>query len=389
MAKNVVIVGGGIMGSATAYFLRTLSPDVNVTVFERDPAYEKASSALSAGGIRQQFSTALNCQMSLFGISFLRDLGKLLEVDGDRPDIGLTEGGYLYLCTAADEAVLRSRYELQRSQGADVRFMSPGELKDFFPWLATDDLAAGVYGQSGEGWYDGYGLMRALRRKAIALGARYLPEEVTAITVRGGAVEAVNTAQGTKLSCDVLVNAAGPWARQVSELMGVALPVRARRRPIFMFETPAKLPRCPLLIDPSGPYFRPEGKNFIVGYSPDAAHDPDDLPLEVDYSAFDEILWPTLAQRVPALESLKMLKAWAGYYEYNTVDQNAVIGLHPALRNAYFANGFSGHGLQHGPATGRGLAELIVHGRYQTLDLSPLGWDRLLSSRPNVEANIV
>jgi glycine/D-amino acid oxidase-like deaminating enzyme len=154
--------------------------------------------------------------------------------------------------------------------------------------------------------------------------------------------------------------------------------------------TPAKLARCPLLIDPTGVYFRPEGRTYICGTSPAADNDPDDLPLdEVDHALFDDVIWPTLAHRVPEFEALRVENCWSGYYEYNVFDQNAIIGHHPDVDNCVFANGFSGHGLQQGPATGRGVSELILHGRYTTLDLSPLGWERVLENRPIVEKNVV
>jgi glycine/D-amino acid oxidase-like deaminating enzyme len=173
-------------------------------------------------------------------------------------------------------------------------------------------------------------------------------------------------------------------------MVGIDIPVFARRRSIFNVSSPARLARCPLLIDPTGVYFRPEGKSFICGTSPDANNDPDDLPLdEVDHALFDEVIWPTLAHRVPQFEALRVQNCWSGYYEYNVLDQNAIIGHHPDVENCIFANGFSGHGLQQGPATGRGVSELILHGRYTTLDLSPLSFERVLENRPIVEKNVV
>jgi glycine/D-amino acid oxidase-like deaminating enzyme len=176
----------------------------------------------------------------------------------------------------------------------------------------------------------------------------------------------------------------------VAEMVGIDIPVFARRRSIFNVSSPAQLERCPLLIDPTGVYFRPEGKSFICGTSPGADNDPDDLPLdEVDHALFDEVIWPTLAHRVPQFEALRVQNCWSGYYEYNVLDQNAIIGHHPDVDNCIFANGFSGHGLQQGPATGRGVSELILQGRYTTLDLSSLGFGRVLENRPIVEKNVV
>lgn len=385
-----MIVGGGVIGSSIAYFLRLADPTVGVTVIERDPTYARSSSALSAASIRQQFSTPLSIQMSLFGIEFLRSIGERLCVDGVKPSIDLHEGGYLFLATPVGETTLRENHALQTSLGADISLLDRNALQARFPWLNAEDLVAGTFGESGEGWFDGYGLVQALRKKARALGAHYVAADVTALHRDGSRVTQVQTANGETHACDVVVNAAGAWSRKVAQMIGIDLPVHARRRSIFNVTSPARLERCPLLIDPSGVYFRPEGQSFICGTSPSADNDPDDLPLdEVDHTLFDDVIWPTLAHRVPQFEALRVQNCWSGYYEYNVLDQNAIIGYHPDVDNCVFANGFSGHGLQQGPATGRGVSELILNGRYTTLDLGSLSFARVLENRPIVEKNVV
>jgi len=390
VSSKVVVVGGGVIGSSIAYFLRASDPSVSVTVIERDPTYARSSSALSAASIRQQFSTPLSIQMSLYGIEFLRSIGARLEVDGAQPSIDLHEGGYLFLATPAGLDTLRENHALQKSLGADISLLDRAALQARFSWLNTEDLVAGAYGESGEGWFDGYGLVQALRKKAQSLGARYVAADVTALRRDGRRVTQVMTADGERYDCDVVVNAAGPWARRIADMAGIDLPVFARRRSIFNVSSPARLEHCPLLIDPTGVYFRPEGKTYICGTSPAADNDPDDLPLdEVDHAIFDDVIWPTLANRVPEFEALRVENCWSGYYEYNVLDQNAIIGHHPDVDNCIFANGFSGHGLQQGPATGRGVSELILHGRYTSLDLSSLGFARVLENRPIIEKNVV
>ncbi|WP_186059207.1 NAD(P)/FAD-dependent oxidoreductase [Burkholderia gladioli] len=390
MSSRIVIIGGGVIGSAVAYFLRAADPSVAVTVIERDPTYARSSSALSAASIRQQFSTPLSIRMSLFGIAFLRELGERLAIDGARPSIDLHEGGYLFLATPAGEATLRENHALQLAEGAQIGYLAREALAAGFPWLNVEDLAAGCYGERGEGWFDGYGLVQALRKKAQSLGARYLASEAVDLVREGRRITHVVSADGERHACDTVVNAAGAWARRIAELAGVEIPVFARRRSIFNVSSPARLERCPLLIDPSGVYFRPEGRTYLCGTSPAPDRDPDDLPLdEVDHALFDEVIWPTLAHRVPGFEALRVENCWSGYYEYNVFDHNAIIGYHPEVENCIFANGFSGHGLQQGPATGRGVSELILHGRYTTLDLSELDWTRVLENRPIVEKNVV
>jgi len=393
-STDVAIIGGGAIGSAVAFFLLSDAGfKGRVTVIERDPSYKRASSALSASSIRQQFSTPENIRMSRFGFDFMREIERHLGVDGDGPgraiDIGLRTGGYLYLAAPGHEAVLRENHAIQCHEGAEIALLAPAELGARFPWLALDGVTLGSLGLKGEGWFDGYGLMQAFRRKARALGAEYLAAEAVGIETAGKRVAAVKLASGERLACGTLVNAAGPWARAVAAMAGIALPVEARRRSVFVFDARRRLEACPLVIDTSGIWFRPEGEYFICGASPPEEEDLHELPLEVDHRQFDELLWPALAARVPAFEAIKPINAWAGYYEYNTFDQNAVLGPHPELGNFLFANGFSGHGIQQAPAAGRAIAELIVHGRYRSLDLAIFGYERIAAGRPVVEKNVI
>lgn len=389
-STDVAIIGGGAIGSAIAYFLLSdRAFQGRVTVIERDPSYKRASSALSASSIRQQFSTPENIRMSRFGFAFLAEIGRHLGVDGDRVDIGLRTGGYLYLTTPEHEAVLRENHAIQRAERASIALLTPAALAERFPWLSLDGVALGSLGLAGEGWFDGYGLMQAFRRKARALGANYIAAEATGIEIAGKRIAAVKLGNGDRLPCGMLVNAAGPWARAVGAMAGVALPVEARRRCVFVFDARKRLENCPLVIDTSDIWFRPEGEYFICGTSPPEDEDLHELPLEVDHRQFDEVLWPALAARVPAFEAIKPINSWAGYYEYNTFDQNAVLGPHPETANFLFANGFSGHGIQQSPAVGRAIAELIVHGRYTSLDLSIFAYARIAAGKPVVERNVI
>ncbi|MFE1571186.1 NAD(P)/FAD-dependent oxidoreductase [Comamonas odontotermitis] len=389
----IVIVGGGAIGSAIAYFLTLQQPGVSVMVIERDPSYAQASSALSASSIRQQFSTAINIALSQFGIGFLRNLKTKLAVGNDQPDIGLVEDGYLYLATQAGEAVLRDNHALQRAHDVDVALLDSEALKARFPWLNVDDIVLGSLGLSAEGWFDGYLLMQSLKAKAVSQGVKYLRAEAVGVAHSrhdGVAhVEAVLLADGTRIACRAMVNAAGAWAKPVAGWLDIDLPVHGKRRTVFNLSSPAKLPQCPLLIDPSGIWLRPEGHGFIAGFCPEERDDGNDIPLDVEHDAFENFVWPTLAERIPGFEALRVESAWAGYYEMNLFDHNAIIGLHPSCDNAYFANGFSGHGLQQSPAAGRAIAELVLTGRYQTLDVSPLGWERLLRNEPLLEKCII
>ncbi len=387
---EVVIVGGGVMGSAIACFLRRDPAfDGRVVVVERDPTYRQASSALSASAIRQQFSTPQNIAMSRFGFEFMRGIGEHLAVDGEVPDIELTEHGYLYLATPEYERVMRDIHEVQVTNDAQVALLPPDALATRYPWMSIEGVALGSLGLRGEGWFDGYALLRAFRRKARSLGAEYLAAEVVGLTTDGARVGGVRLGDGSVIDAGTVVDAAGPWAAAVAAMAGVALPVEAHRRCVFVFEPQERIADCPLVIDTSGAWFRPEGGAFIGAISPTPAEDLPDLPLEVDGRIWDDVLWPALAERVPAFDAVRLVRAWAGYYEMNVFDHNSILGPHPEITNLLFANGFSGHGIQQSPAVGRAIAELIVHGRYVSLDLSVFGFERIAAGRPVVERNVI
>ncbi|MBS0420349.1 MAG: FAD-binding oxidoreductase [Proteobacteria bacterium] len=384
---DVAIVGGGIMGSALAYWLTRLDPSVSVVVIERDPTYSEASSALSAASIRQQFTTPINIRISQASIGFMRQADELLEVAGAHVDIGLKERGYLYLAQSSGLASLRRAHAIQRELGADVALLGAAELAARFSWLHTADLSAGSLGLSGEGWFDGYALLAAFKNRARSQGVTYLRGEVCGMGANRGRIESVGLADGTAIASRYVVNAAGPWARSVAKLAGFDLPVAARRRTVYVISCPTRLEPFPLLIDPSGFWIRPEGPHYIAGMPPDA--DPDDAPLDPDYQSFESVLWPALAQRIPAFEAARLERAWAGYYEMNLFDHNGIVGFHPRIANLLMLNGFSGHGIQQAPVVARGVAELICHGRFVTLDLSDLSYERLVANRPLLEANVI
>jgi FAD-dependent oxidoreductase domain-containing protein 1 len=364
--------------------------DGRIVVIERDPTYATSATTLSAASIRQQFSTAVNIQISRFGIELIKHLDRYLPVDGRAPEIDFVEGGYLFLASEAGRPILEANHALQRSLGAEVALLSPAELRQRFGWINVEGLAAGSLGLRDEGWFDAYALLRGFRAKARSLGVEYIVAEVTAIDHQSGRVRAAVLHGGARIECAWLVNAAGPRAAEVAAMAGLELPVRPRKRFVYHFDCRTPVTPAPLTIDPSGVYFRPEGPSYIGGYSPRADEaDPDTLDLEVDRAPFEERLWPALAQRVPAFEQIRLLDAWAGHYEVNTLDHNAVIGPHPVISNFLFANGFSGHGLQQAPAVGRGLAEWIVSGRYETLDLSPLGYERIERGEPIRELSVI
>jgi glycine/D-amino acid oxidase-like deaminating enzyme len=392
MRPHVVIVGGGVMGAATACFLAR-DHRATVTVLERDPTYARASSALSASSIRVQFSQPANIALSRWSLAFLRRVGDELAVGDERPAIGLLEPGYLYLATDTGAEALRANHAVQRDAGAAVALLDPDALRERFGWLRADDVALGALGlstaRSGEGWFDGPALLQAFRRRAIAAGARFVSAEAVGFDTAGVRVLAVRTADGTSHGADAVVLAAGAWSAPLAARLGVDLPVRPRKRDVFVFDAPARLPGCPLVIDPSGLWFRPEGRGFLCG-APPRDGDPDEPPLDaIDHALFDDVVWPALAHRVPAFEALRVRSAWAGYYEMNTFDHNGLAGALPGWANAFTACGFSGHGMQQAPAVGCALAATIAGATCDAPDLAPLSPARVARGEPLLELNVI
>lgn len=386
---DLVIIGGAIMGSSIAYFLKKdLGFEGSVIVVEKDPTYAKSSTTLSAASIRQQFSTPQNIRLSQFGLKFLSELKNRF---GPHADIGFHEGGYLLLATEAGLPILQSNHGIQKAEGANIALLTPDQMQAQFPWLHTGDLAAGSFGVSGEGWFDAHMLLDLVRKGAIASGATYIKDEAVAIQRTNNKVTSVSLASGEQIACGAVVNCAGPNAGKVAAMLDIPLPIEPRKRTVFVIDCKEPHPEMPLIVDPSGVYIRPEGTCYISGVSPgverDIAVDSDDL--DPHYDLFEEVIWPVLYNRLPGFEAIRMANAWAGHYEYCTLDQNPVIGAHPEFENFYIAAGFSGHGLQHAPGTGLAIGELFLHGEYRSLDPSIFGYERIMTGNAVKEINVI
>lgn len=389
MKYDVVIVGGGIVGSSAAYFLKKQGFTGSIALIERDTSYARGCTARSCGGIRQQFSTPENIKLSRFGLNILRHLK---EEFGAEADVSFREYGYLILASENGRTILEENHSVQIANGADNVLLDPEGLARQFPWLVTDGLALGCFGKSGEGWLDPYSLMSLFRKAAVAKGVTLIQGEVASVRKVAGKAASLTLADGQEIICGTIVNAGGTGAGALARMAGIDLPVGPRKRYVYVLDCPGAseaLHKAPLTVDISGIYFRPEGQQFICGLSPEEADEPHEMDWEVDYGWFEERIWERLAARVPAFEAIKVVNAWVGHYDYNALDQNAVIGPHPELSNFLFANGFSGHGLQQGPGAGNAIAELILHGSYRTIDLARFGFERIANNAPLFERNVI
>ena len=387
---DVVIVGGGVTGSSTAYWLMS-QPDFSgsVLVVERDPTYENSPSAKASGGIRQQFSTPENVQIGLFGAHFVKHIDEHLAVDDEPTGVIFREQGYLILATEEALPVLQANHAVQLAEGAQIAFKDPADLVSSFPWIRSDELAGGFFGEHNEGWIDPYSLLQAFRRKARALGAHFVTDRALSMSRSADRVTEVTLATGGKITVGAVVNAAGAsGARALANSVGVALPVESRLRCSFVFECREQgLSGGPLTILPNGVAWRPEGAKFLVNVSPPASRDPETLEHNFDHGLWEDIIWPSLAQWVPVFEAIKVVQTYSCHYDVNVLDENVIIGLAGNYENFYLAAGFSGHGMQQSPAIGRALSELICFGEYRSIDLSRFGYERVLSGEGIFESN--
>ncbi|ASK63662.1 FAD-dependent oxidoreductase [Virgibacillus phasianinus] len=388
MAKqtDVIIVGGGVIGSSIAYHLLNDGFTGKISIFEKDKLYEFSSTPRSAGGIRQLFTTSINIQIGRFGLQHYKTFPEDMKINGERAEIDFKQRGYLFLAKDKNMKQLIRQCHLQKKFGVPSVLLKQEELTSIIPELNIGDLQGGLY-CSEDGYLDPYSVMQGYAKKAKELGASYIYDEVVSIKYDRQGIKGVKTNSGEIVESPVLINCAGPWAPYLSEQIGLPLPIVPLKRQIIQFDIADPLQKkLPLTVDPTGVYFRHEGNSLISGFS--EAVKPG-IDFRWKRSFFMEQLWPVLANRIRNFERAKVLHGWAGMYSYNTIDQNAIIGEHPLLKGYYLACGFSGHGMQQAPAVGKGLSEKIQTGGYQSIDLSPLRFERFAEKELIIEGAVV
>lgn len=391
---DVVIIGGAMLGSSVAWFLSDNADfKGSILVVERDPTYQHAATSLTNSCIRQQFSAAINVQISQFGADFVKNFQAYMGHDPRVPRPVLQSFGYLYMAsTPAFAATLKAAQQVQAACGAGTQHMTRDEIASAYPFYYLNDIIAANHNRIDEGYFEGATLFDWWKRLARERGADYCTNDVVAMTknVGGTRIESVTLKSGEVIACGAVVNASGTRGRLTARMAGIDIPVEPRKRYTYIFAAEKPLDRdLPLTIDPSGVHCRTDGRYYMAGCPPDddPAVDYDDFAM--DHSIWQDKVWPAIAARIPQFDAIKLMNGWAGHYDYNVLDQNAIIGPHSVISNFYFCNGFSGHGFQQSPAMGRGLSELITYAAFRTLDLTPFSFTRIEKNEPFLETAVI
>ncbi len=379
-SADIVIVGAGIMGCAIAYSLAKRGV-TNVVVLDRD-AIGRGATADAAGGIRQQFSTETNVQLATYSVR----VWESFKEDFDQ-EINLHQQGYLFLLNnPAEERVFRANLALQQSLGVPSRWVTPAEIAELNPYVLLDDIYGGTYCPE-DGWVDTYAATAGYARAARALGVQIHEETpVTGFVVEGGRVRSVQTPNGS-IDTELAIICSGPQTRLVGKLAGVDIPVDPYRRMSFITEPFNALPATlPMTIDfASGLYFHPESGGFLFGMAD--RNEPSSFNKVVDDNWMMQTV-EALIERAPAFGDANVMRGWAGFYEV-TPDDNPVLGFVAEIDGLAVAAGFSGHGFMQGPAIGVCMAELIVDGAAETVDISAFRPSRFAEGALAQEHNVI
>lgn len=392
---DVIIIGGAMLGSSTAWFLTdTRDFSGRVLVIEKDPTFARAATSHTNSCMRQQFSRAINVRISQFGADFVKNLRAYMGGDARVPDLAIQSYGYMYLAeTPAMVTTLRENHAVQRAAGAATQLMTPDEIRRAYPFYKVDDILLGSINCVDEGYWDCVAVLDWWRRSARERGVETIANEVVAINLNKARTRVVSVTlkSGEEIGCGHLVNASGTRGAVTARMAGLAIPIEPRKRFTYIFAAAQPLDReLPLTIDPSGVHFRQDGRqSYLAGAH--AERDPavDFEDFAMDQSLWEAKVWPAIANRIPQFEAIKLTHEWAGHYDMNIFDHNAIIGAHTEVKNFMFLNGFSGHGLQQAPAMGRAMAELITFGSFRTLDLSDFSFARIARGEAFEEKAII
>ena len=381
---DVILVGGGVMGCAIATHLLKAESSLRVLLIEKDSTYAKSSTALCDGNIRIQFNLKENIAMSKYGMEVVSNFAEEMATEGHQPAIGFRQQGNLYTVDGAGKTAALQGLALQQSMNCDVQWLEPCEIQAHHPFFESSEVVGATFGRK-DGTMSPLDVLQGYRHKAIALGAVALEATVQSLLEEKKQMTGVRLASGEIFHAPCVVNTAGAWAALLTHTVGIDLPVRPVKRQTYSLKTDLQWNTIlPMLLLPNGQFLFHHGAGrFTTGGAL-----PQDPSTYEDFSwsrqRFEECLWPGLVQYLPNFDRLKVVSGWAGLYEVNTFDGNAILGEWPELQGLYLANGFSGHGFQQSHAVGRHLAELILK-KTPSLDLASFSPQRLLDNQPIFE----
>lgn len=388
---DVIFIGGSLMASSTAFNLLSERPDLKILMIEKDPTYKHAATPLALGGIRQQFTERTNIRMAKMSVETFENFGEIMETKTfGKPNIDLRQGGYLFLVNEDKWPTALENAEIQRSEGVDIRLLSVSDLETMLPETDLTGIVGGTVCPR-EGVLDPASVLNGYLHKVKEMGVTIINDEVVDIKMNGDKIVNVVCKSGDEYSAGAYVNAAGPWANLIGDMIGVEIPIKPLSHDLYVAKMPMEADVGTAYTTlPTETYWYREHKtadtlicgrtklDFEFGFN-----------YDVDVPFFEKAVWPDLAAHMQSLDRLKLINYWRGCYEYNYIDHNAIIGQHPDVPNLYLINGFSGHGMMQAPAAGKGLPEYILHDEYRTLDLSRMNIRRFRENKLIVEKAII
>ena len=387
MRNNITIIGGGIIGTSIAYHLARTGKAGDVMVVERDRTYAEAATPRGSGGIRQLFSLPENIAMAQFGLNFYKNFDTIMSTSNQPASISFKKQGYLFVSDGGNAKTMVENLEQQQKAGVNAEILDRRSISKLFPSINCKDINLAVYSPD-DAWIDAYTALQSFRAKSRELGVTFLEDEIVAGDIDNGKLSTLRCSSGQILHQDIVVLAAGAWSKKIASFFDICLPVEPMSRESYFFRCGEELEALPFIKTETDLAFRPEGDGYTGGVPDWSVNAGWNWELSNDY--FEHTVWPALANRVPAMEVIKLERSWRGHYARNSLDFNAILGRWTENpKNLFIATGFSGHGIMHAPATGLAISELILTNRFQTIDLTRFGPSRILESKPYRESGII
>ena len=387
MNYDIVIIGGGIIGSSVAYHLARDGRAGTIAVIERDITYSEAATPRGSGGIRQLFSLPENIEMARYGLDFYKKFDQTMSSKGDQISISFRRQGYLFVSDAGNEKVMEQNFHNQQKMGVKAQLLDNTNLEQLFPSIYNNDVKLAVYSPD-DAWIDAYSALNGFKSRARELGVTYVSEEISSANIQNKKIKSLKCAEGPTVRGEVFILATGAWSGEIAKYFDVNIPVEPMSRESYFFRCDKEIEPLPFIKTETDLAFRPEGNGFTGGM-PDWSV-KGGWNWELSPTRFEDTVWPSLAHRIPAMKTIKLERSWRGHYARNNLDYNAIIGPWAANpHNLLIATGFSGHGIMHAPATGLAISELVLEGRYKTIDLTRFGTERVLAEKPYRESGIV